>query len=39
MPEDERIDDESDSDEIAEPWDFALQLPSEGDDDGDEEEA
>lgn len=37
-PEAERIEDEPDSDTVAEPWDFALQYEEcdfgEGDDDG-----
>ena len=36
MPEADRIEDEPDSDTVAEPWDAMLQYPDEGDDDGEE---
>ena len=39
-PEDQRIEDEEDSDEIAYAWDFALQdetIPVDDDEEGDDE--
>ena len=37
FPEDQRIEDEPDSDTVAEPWDFALQYDEDGEEEDDEE--